>query len=92
MGYKGKYHLNMDDDWGYPYFRKASYLKISSDLTVDMQSKYDICISDGVCHPFYLISHDISLTRGRVLSFGTRRVLPDQLFFFAFHSISLFTN
>ena len=22
MVYKGKSHLEMDDDWGYPYFRK----------------------------------------------------------------------
>ena len=24
--YTGKSHLEMDDDWGYPYFRKPPYL------------------------------------------------------------------
>jgi hypothetical protein len=26
--YNGEYHLEMDDDWGYPYFRKPPYKSI----------------------------------------------------------------
>ena len=28
MVYKGKSRLDMDDDWGYPYFRRPPYMQI----------------------------------------------------------------
>ena len=28
MVYKGKSHLEMDDDWGYPYFGKPPFIAI----------------------------------------------------------------
>ena len=29
MVYKGKSHVEMDDDWGYPYFRKPPYIHVN---------------------------------------------------------------
>ena len=31
---KGKYHLEMDDDWGYPHFRKPPYHKLWRDSSL----------------------------------------------------------
>ena len=34
--YNGKSHLEMDDDWGYPYCRKSPYLCIGIQLQYEM--------------------------------------------------------